>query len=255
MFSVKVSLSLLIFALNLALFSGSFLNFTQLLTSNGQSVDSSVSQIEHGVMNLVDKKHPQITVLMDCQGLSPFGFPMQMMRSCAILLQDHYPRRLGCLAIIRLPAVARVITQTLFQVLKPATRQKLMILGDNYEEVLTELLHTLPLFLGGTCSCSNCSVFSEQSNENGNGINIPTSPREVLGNDENGEITERSPSVDHRNDVNVSSPQFYYHPDSSVDVSRNREQIIRTLIISVTVLWIIIASIYAAQYVGSLPFL
>lgn len=66
-------------------------------------------------MNLVDREHPQITVLMDCKGLSPFGFPMQMMRSCAILLQDHYPRRLGCLTVIRLPAVARVITQTLFQ--------------------------------------------------------------------------------------------------------------------------------------------
>lgn len=66
-------------------------------------------------MNLVDKEHPQITVLMDCKGLSPFGFPMNTMRSCATLLQDHYPRRLGCLTVIRLPAVARVITQTLFQ--------------------------------------------------------------------------------------------------------------------------------------------
>lgn len=79
-------------------------------------VDYLVSQIEHGIMNLVHKEHPQITVLMDCKGLSPFGFPMQTMRSCAILLQDHYPRRLGCLTVIRLPAVARVVTQTLFQV-------------------------------------------------------------------------------------------------------------------------------------------
>lgn len=55
-------------------------------------------------------------VLMDCHGLSPFGFPIHTMRSCAALLQDHYPNRLGCLMIIRLPQLARVVTQTLFQV-------------------------------------------------------------------------------------------------------------------------------------------
>ncbi|GFS29358.1 SEC14 cytosolic factor family protein [Actinidia rufa] len=37
----------------------------------------------------------KITVLMDCEVFSPFRFPMQMMRSCAMLLQDHYPNYLG----------------------------------------------------------------------------------------------------------------------------------------------------------------
>ncbi|KAG9159136.1 hypothetical protein Leryth_024255 [Lithospermum erythrorhizon] len=79
-------------------------------------VKAIVSQIEHGIVNLNESDHPQISVLMDCDGLSPFGFPVHMMRSCAMLLQDHYPNRLGCLAIIRLPQIARVVTQTLFQV-------------------------------------------------------------------------------------------------------------------------------------------
>lgn len=41
---------------------------------------------------------------------------MQVMRSCSSLLQDHFPNRLGCLLVIRLPPVVRVITQTFIQV-------------------------------------------------------------------------------------------------------------------------------------------
>ncbi|KAG9159134.1 hypothetical protein Leryth_024255 [Lithospermum erythrorhizon] len=120
-------------------------------------VKAIVSQIEHGIVNLNESDHPQISVLMDCDGLSPFGFPVHMMRSCAMLLQDHYPNRLGCLAIIRLPQIARVVTQTLFQVLKPATRKKLKTIGRNYEEFLSNFLPSAPSFLGGCCRCSKCS--------------------------------------------------------------------------------------------------
>ena len=83
---------------------------------NNMCVYIPVSQVEYGVLNLLDAEHPQMTVLMDCGGLSPFGFPVKTFRSCALLLQDHYPNRLGCLLVVRLPSVARVITQTLFQV-------------------------------------------------------------------------------------------------------------------------------------------
>ena len=79
-------------------------------------VVTAVSQVEYGVLHLVDADNPQITVLVDCIGLSPLRVPMQMMRSCFSLLQDHFPNRLGCLFVIRLPAVVRVIAQTLIQV-------------------------------------------------------------------------------------------------------------------------------------------
>lgn len=231
-----------------------------------------VSQIEHGVLNLVDKKHPQITVLMDCKGLSPFGFPMQMMRSCATLLQDHYPTRLSCLAVIRLPAISRLLIQTLFQVLKPATRKKLRIIGDNYQEVVTEFLQTLPLFLGGTCSCVSCLGFSSVSVTNGE--IVQRSPRaeiksdtnegittmelvddtnEIitktgLGNETNEETTETSPSTNHQKHVNVGPPHFY-HPCTSM----SREQVVRTTIIGIVVLWIFIAFIWAARHGSTLP--
>lgn len=115
-----------------------------------------VSQIEYGVLHLVNEADPRITVLMDCEGLTPMRFPMQMMKSCATILQDHYPNRLAILFIVRLPAVSRLITQTFMKVLKPSTRKKLRIEGETYLKVLSELLQAVPAFLGGECACSKC---------------------------------------------------------------------------------------------------
>ncbi|XP_026415497.1 uncharacterized protein LOC113310894 [Papaver somniferum] len=116
-----------------------------------------VSQIEHGVLHLINLEDRQITVILDCEGLSPFKFPMQMMRSCSTLMQDHYPNRLGCLFVIRLPPVIRVISQTFIQVLKSATRKKLRFEGDMYKKVLLEYLQNVPSYLGGQCTCPKCS--------------------------------------------------------------------------------------------------
>uniref|UniRef100_A0A5B7BU34 CRAL-TRIO domain-containing protein n=1 Tax=Davidia involucrata TaxID=16924 RepID=A0A5B7BU34_DAVIN len=194
-------------------------------------VKAVVSQIEHGVMHLVNAENPQITVLMDCEGFSPFGFPMQMMRSCAILLQDHYPNRLGCLIVIRLRPVARVITQTLFQVLRPATQQKVRIVGENFQKVLSEYLETFPYFLGGKCPCSKCS-----------------DPVDIQGMNE-----EMKSTAGPSNHATVTSPDFYYHTDTSMN--RNRDQVVRTAIIGVLLLWLIIAFILGMHYPEHLPFL
>ncbi|KAK8598464.1 hypothetical protein V6N13_094433 [Hibiscus sabdariffa] len=115
-----------------------------------------ISQVEHGVMHLVSPENPEVTVLVDCEGLSPFRFPMQIMRSCSSILQDYYPNCLGCLFVIRLPPVVRVIAQTFIQVLKPVTRKKLKIGGEMYRKVLLENLETLPSYLGGDCRCTKC---------------------------------------------------------------------------------------------------
>ncbi|MFS8020042.1 putative CRAL-TRIO lipid binding domain-containing protein [Helianthus anomalus] len=81
----------------------------KLFTSPGSS------KVEYEVLRLLGPEHSQITVLMDC-GLSFFGILVKTLRSCVAFLQDHYPTRLGCLLVVWLPSIARVITQTQFQV-------------------------------------------------------------------------------------------------------------------------------------------
>ncbi|KAE9461129.1 hypothetical protein C3L33_06933, partial [Rhododendron williamsianum] len=68
--------------------------------------------VEHGILHLVNPGNPRITVLVDCQGLSPLRFPMQMMRSCFSIFQEHFPGRLGFVFVIRVPPVVRVIAHT-----------------------------------------------------------------------------------------------------------------------------------------------
>lgn len=121
-----------------------------------------VSQVEHGILHLVNKENPEITVLVDCEGLS-IRFPMQLLRSCCAILQENYPGRLGCLFVIRLPPVVRVIAQTFIQVLKPTTRKKLKIVGRMYRNALFEYLNSLPSYLGGECTCSKCEKLSNSS--------------------------------------------------------------------------------------------
>ncbi|THG19360.1 hypothetical protein TEA_004037 [Camellia sinensis var. sinensis] len=186
-----------------------------------------VSQVEHGVMHLVNVKNPQITVLMDCEGLSPSGFPMQMLRSCALLLQDHYPNRLGYLIIIQLPTVAQVITQTLFQVMRPTTQQKFRIVGENYQKVLWEYLQALPSFLGGKYYCLKCSD-------------------QVVTHNMNEEIVLMRASGRLANNENVPSPASRHLTGNRVN--QGSDQIMRIVIISILMMCIFIAFVLAKQY-------
>ncbi|AQK87203.1 SEC14 cytosolic factor family protein / phosphoglyceride transfer family protein [Zea mays] len=85
-------------------------------TSEIAKVCHHLSQIDHGVVNLINEEDSRITVLLDCHGISPFRFPMQMMRSFITVVQENYPNRLGVLFVIRLPPVVRVIAQTFLQI-------------------------------------------------------------------------------------------------------------------------------------------
>ncbi|CAI9273540.1 unnamed protein product [Lactuca saligna] len=106
-----------------------------------------VSQVEYGVVNLVHPENPHITVLLDCSRLSPFEFPLQTFKSCVALLQDHYPNRLGCLLVVRVPSNAKVMTQTLYQDLRPGTMRKLVFVDAfDYTGVLSSYFKDMPDF-------------------------------------------------------------------------------------------------------------
>ncbi|XP_023763703.1 uncharacterized protein LOC111912212 [Lactuca sativa] len=104
-------------------------------------------RVEYGVVNLVHPENPQITVLLDCSRLSPFEFPLQTFKSCVALLQDHYPNRLGCLLVVRVPSNAKVMTQTLYQDLRPGTMRKLIFVeAFDYRRVLSSYFKDMPDF-------------------------------------------------------------------------------------------------------------
>nr|GMC63735.1 phosphatidylinositol/phosphatidylcholine transfer protein SFH12-like [Ipomoea batatas] len=186
-----------------------------------------VSQIEHGVVSFIDDEHPQIVVLMDCEGLSPFGFPVQMMRSCATLLQDHYPNCLGLLIVVRIPHVAQVVMQTLFQVLRPSTRQKVMILGRIYQDYLSNNLETVPSFLGGNCICSKCSSHSNTIEEE-----MPLAP-----------------STAHQ--TNDNTPEIHHHSLSIMNPTK--KPLVKIIAIGVVMVWILFAIILGTHYSEWVP--
>ncbi|XP_009353705.2 uncharacterized protein LOC103944947 [Pyrus x bretschneideri] len=177
-----------------------------------------ISQVEHGVYHLLDATNAQITVVVDCEGLSPLKIPMQVMRTCSSLLQDHFPNRLGCLFVIRLPPMLRVIAQTFIQVLKPNTREKLRIEGERYQKILSEYLEALPFYLGGNCLCKICTEMQHPR------------PDEVIK-------TELSANLHEGRNPLPAHPTY----EIAVDPEGNWEQLVRTAIVGLLMVWISIA--------------
>eukprot|EP01018_Ginkgo_biloba_P034013 Gb_41254 [translate_table: standard] len=177
-----------------------------------------VSQVEYGVLHLINVEDPRITVLMDCEGISAFGFPVQMMKSCAVLVQEHYPTRLASLFVVNLSPVLRVIAQAIIQVLKPVTREKLQIVGDHNRRILTEYLESIPSFLDGDCTCSYCSRVCVDEGEEVGITNMESVHGEYDGEDDRG--------------------SFYEH---EISPDGNYNHILRVVIIGLLMVWIIVA--------------
>ncbi|CAN6472295.1 unnamed protein product [Victoria cruziana] len=193
-----------------------------------------VSQVEYGIMTLVNKDDPRISVVLDCERISTLRFPMKMMKYCSTLMQDHYPNRLASLTVIRLPPVVRVLAQTFIQILKPVTRKKLHIEGDKYIKILSEHLETVPLLLGGCCRCAQCSAIA-----NGH------APQYIVDSNEDLQPTDSTVEV---------IDNSYILDDSSY--SGHCDKVLRTAILSVLMLWVflaLIAGIYDPEPYNLLP--
>ncbi|XP_014494631.1 sec14 cytosolic factor [Vigna radiata var. radiata] len=187
-----------------------------------QFAQAIISQVEYGVLHLVDADNPQIAVLVDCEGLSPLRIPMKVMRTCSSILQDYFPNRLGCLFVIRLPAIVRVIAQTFIQVLKPTTKKKLKLGGEIYWKELFDNFPTPPSYLGGRCTCMRCSKIGnwDMLQPHSTGTNI----------------------IDREQDIsdNGGLPSL---PSNELDARQvsNSDQLLRKAVISFLVFWVFIA--------------
>ncbi|XP_047179721.1 uncharacterized protein LOC124846495 [Vigna umbellata] len=184
-----------------------------------------ISQVEYGVLHLVDADNPQITVLVDCDGLSPARIPMQMTRSCSSLLLDHFPNRLGCMFVIQLPTSAHVIAQSFIQELKPATRNKLKIEGEMFQKVLADYLPTLPSYLGGSCTCVKCYTVGSQD---------MLQPY-VAG-------TSRRDRVENTSDSDNEDPPIL-HPSNELEggLYGQYNQLLRAAIVGILIFWAFVA--------------
>ncbi|KAL6967485.1 hypothetical protein U1Q18_033295 [Sarracenia purpurea var. burkii] len=196
-----------------------------------------VSQVEHGILHLVDPENPQITVLVDCEGLSPLRLPMQVLRSCSSIFQDHFPSRLGLLFVIRLPPVVRVIAQPFIQVLKPVTRQKLKIEGEKYHKILADNFQTLPSYLGGSCTCIRCS-------------NVRICSMRLHQINETNETERRRADIISRADMPLPHP-------TDMHMNHNCDQVLRNAVVGILMIWVVIAllaGLYDPESRPALPF-
>ncbi|TYJ41933.1 hypothetical protein E1A91_A03G054200v1 [Gossypium mustelinum] len=135
---------------------------------------------------------------------------------------NHYPNRLGCLFVIRLPPVVRVIAQTFIQVLKPTTRKKLKIGGEMYRKILLENLQTLPSYLGGDCRCTKCLNI---------GMDVKRPRTDQLNKLQTNEGVSDS--------EDTSELDLICQDD--IDPSWSYDQVLRTAIIGLLMFWVLIA--------------
>jgi len=81
---------------------------------------------------------------------------LRNLRNVLSLVQDHYPETAGNLIYVNVPWLFSTIWATIKPWIQPATLEKIIVTGRNYQETLLKLVDAkyLPKFLGGECVCA-----------------------------------------------------------------------------------------------------
>lgn len=107
--------------------------------------------------------------------------------------------------------------------LKPVTRKKLKVEGDLFLKVLSEYLEVLPSYLDGKCTCDKCLAIGCLS----------------LSRRRNGTVGTESPEdgFDGKDRMSLDTTNETDGADSDL----NCDQVLRTVVISVLMIWVFIA--------------
>lgn len=101
-----------------------------------------------------------------------------------------------------------------------------------FRKVLFEHLQTLPSYLGGHCTCTICSNMSNRNIQSlANGANW-------IGRSH---ASNYVANIAVNDSEDISTPHLVFQDD--VDVNGNCDQILRTAVISLLMLWVLIALI------------
>eukprot|EP00250_Pteridium_aquilinum_P013729 c21536_g1_i1 orf=76-1539(-) len=181
-----------------------------------------LSQVEYGVTHLLQEEDPRITVVIDCEGTPALGFPINMLKSCSARVQENYPTRLAALFVVNLPPVVRVIAQTIIQVLKPATRRKVFVEGDQYIALAEHYgsPDSMPIFLGGSCSCSYCNNAVLTSNR----VRLQLMDKEQAPDDDDSDLDDLS-------------------REGELSTFNRYNSILRAIIVGFLILWVVVSLI------------
>ncbi|KAL3702306.1 hypothetical protein R1sor_020328 [Riccia sorocarpa] len=204
-----------------------------------------VSQVENGILNLLHEDDPRITVILDCEGTTCVGFPVAMMKSCSVLVQEHFPTRLAALYAVNLPPVVRVIAHAVMQVVRPVTREKVSLLGEVFLGSLSESLggtEKVPAYMGGTCHCERCLEYHKSES-------LPqVSPfRGTLGRTR---VQEEEAQIEEQDEAAEESA---YQEDRVTVDYQSYNAGLRMAIIGLLMLWIVITMVAAKQEPQLIP--
>ncbi|CAI9784454.1 unnamed protein product [Fraxinus pennsylvanica] len=120
--------------------------------------------------SLAAKKHiASTTSILDVKdvGLSKFSKPARyLFMEIQKIDSSYYPETLHQLFIINAGSAFRVLWKAIRAFLDPRTLAKIRVLGTDYKSSLLEVIDpsTLPIFLGGNCTCAEygCCLLSDK---------------------------------------------------------------------------------------------
>ncbi|GJP54701.1 hypothetical protein CLOM_g13754 [Closterium sp. NIES-68] len=104
----------------------------------------------------------RIAVVLDCQGApSLWHLPVALLRATITALHRNFPHRMARLHVLHLPPALRLLARAMLQLLSPATRSKIQVMGGGSAatSALCDLFGaqvSVPARLAGGCTCGVC---------------------------------------------------------------------------------------------------